>query len=55
MNLTENSKIDNPSGRKRIQVTRVLQGHEWVNIVSYTGYRIETGCNSDKYQQGRGY
>ena len=41
MNTGDNWKINNPSGEKRILVTRSLPGEEWLNILSSAGYRTE--------------
>lgn len=41
MNDAENWKIFNPSGKKRILVTRLLPGDEWLKIFSEADYRTE--------------
>jgi glycerate dehydrogenase len=39
--MNQNWKLYNPSGEKRILVTRALPGEEWIKILSESGYRIE--------------
>ncbi|MBK8884936.1 MAG: hypothetical protein IPN67_22080 [Bacteroidales bacterium] len=41
MNAAENWKTFNPSGIKRILVTMLLPGDEWLKILSEAGYRTE--------------
>ena len=47
MSFSDNWKIYNPSGEKRILVTRNLPGHEWLEILSEAGYRIEVRITGD--------
>jgi hydroxypyruvate reductase 1 len=47
MILTENWKVYNPSGEKRILVTRALPGHDWLNILSDAGYSIEVWVSEE--------
>ena len=55
MNSSENWKIYNPSGKKRILVTRLLPGEEWLKILSDAGYRTRSMGSSGKPDQGRNY
>ena len=41
MGFDKSWKIYNPTGIKRILVTRNLPGQEWLNILSDAGYRVE--------------
>ena len=47
MNLADNWKIFNPSGKKRILVTRLLPGEEWLKILSDAGYRTEVWVSGE--------
>jgi glycerate dehydrogenase len=47
MDQEEGWKIYNPSGAKRILVTRSLPGKEWMGILSKAGYRVEVWTAKD--------
>jgi hydroxypyruvate reductase 1 len=47
MNSTENWKIYNPSGKKRILATGAFPGQIWLDILSDAGYRIEVWVSEE--------
>ncbi|MEX0649288.1 MAG: NAD(P)-dependent oxidoreductase [Balneolaceae bacterium] len=45
--MPDNTKIHNPSGKKRIVVTKMLPGEKWLDTLIKAGYRVEVSSTTE--------